>query len=77
MDRFHIVVANFKRIITFAENFNKIQGFVPDQDSIYIFDSSPESIYQSELMTANHLCSIGLERNKNIFFIRRRNWGDN
>jgi len=77
MKRFHIIVANFKRIISFVDNFQKLQGFDPNQDSIYIFDTSPESIYQSELMTADQLCSHGLEWNKNLFFIRRRNWGEN
>jgi hypothetical protein len=77
MNRFHIVVSNFKRVISFVDNFNKIHGFDPGQDSIYIFDCSPESVYQSELMTANQLCSHSLEWNKNLFFIKRRNWGVN
>jgi hypothetical protein len=77
MNRFHIVVANFNRLKSFVDNFQKIQGFDPDHDSILIFDSSPESVVQSELKTADRLCSLGLEWNKNLFFIKRRNWGLN
>jgi hypothetical protein len=77
MKRFHIIVTNFKRIISFIDNFRIMQGFDPEQDSIYIFDSSPESDYRSELMIANRLCVQGLEWGRNMFFVRRRNWGNN
>lgn len=77
MSRFHIVVSNYKRISSFVENFSAIHGFNYDQDSVYIFDCSPESDYRSELRVVNRLCCVGLEWNKNLFFIRRRNWGVN
>jgi hypothetical protein len=60
-----------------VDNFQNIRGFDPERDSVYIFDCSPESVYQYELTIANQLCSHGLEWNKNLFFIRRRNWGVN
>jgi hypothetical protein len=75
--RFHIVVANFEQITNFVDNFKNIHGFDPDQDSIYILDSSQESAVQSEMVRANRLCSHGLEWEKNLFFIKRRNWGVN
>ena len=77
MKRFHIIVANHKKISSFVNNFQKIQGFNPALDVIYIFDSSPTTDVQSEWQASDQLCSHGLEWNKNLFFIRRRNWGLN
>jgi len=76
-DRFHIIVQNYKRLSSFINNFFRIHSLDLKRDRIYIFDCSPESIWKSELETANTLCSYGLEWENNLFFVRRRNWGMN
>ena len=73
-NRIHLVVANYQRLSCFVENFEKVDGFNPEVDSVYIFDCSPEFNWRSELILAQTLCKHGLVWNKNIFFIRRRNW---
>ena len=77
MNRFHIVVSNYQRLSSFVDNFHKLQGFNPELDAVYILDCSPTNIYLSEIKVAAQLSLFGLEWNKNLFFIRRRNWGVN
>ena len=77
MNRFHIVVPNYQRLHSFVENFQKIIGVDPRMDAIFIFDCSPENVWVEQLAIANRLCAYDLEWNKNLFFIRRRNWGVN
>jgi len=76
-NRFHIVVSNHQRIQSFVDNFPKIMGFNPAEDSILIFDCSPENAWKEQLTITDRLCKSGLKWNKNLFFIRRRNWGMN
>lgn len=77
VDRFHVVVSNFRRLHCFAENFGRIQGFDGERDRVYVLDCSPEEEYPSELAKVDALTQRGLEWGRNLFFIRRRNWGVN
>ncbi len=74
MDRFHLVVSNYKRIISFVGNFHMVRGFDIKRDKVYIFDCSPLSTVQGQLEIADRLVSFGLRWGDNLFFIRRRNW---
>ena len=85
MDRFHIVVANCERLSSFAENFHLITNFDPGTDRVYIFDCqrrtrnldrSAEPKGHSQVAIADALTAHGLEWGTNLFFIRRRNWGE-
>lgn len=65
-------------MLSFTENIKAIHNFDLSTDSIYIFDSSPEDEWRDQLNNAAMLCdSYGLVWGKNLFFIRRRNWGGN
>lgn len=77
MDRFHIVVSNYRRLFSFIENFHKIRNFDPLHDKVYITDCSPEEEWGRELESAKRLESCGLTWGENLFFIRRRNWAGN
>ena len=77
MDRFHIVVSNYKRLFCFVDNFHRIQGFDGQRDRVVIFDCSPEPDWQEQLAIADRLTSFGLRWGGNLYFVRRRNWGDN
>lgn len=77
MDRFHIVVSNYKRLFSFVENFHKIKNFQADRDRLYILDCSPEEDWAAELEAARQLSAYALEWGKSVFFIRRRNWAQN
>ena len=84
MDRFHIVVANCERLSSFTENFHLITNFDPERDRVYIFDcqrrtrnlhssSEPE---RPQVAVADTLTAHGLEWGTNLFFVKRRNWGE-
>lgn len=77
MNRFHLVVSNYRRLESFTANFHRIQKFDPSQDAIYIFDCSPEPEWKAELGQASKLTDFGLRWGENLFFIYRRNWGVN
>ncbi len=77
MDRFHVVVSNYKRLFSFVENFHKIRNFNPRRDRVYILDCSPEEDWRNELEMARLLTEYGLEWGRNVIFVRRRNWAQN
>lgn len=77
MNRFHIVVPNYQRLQSFVENFHKISGINTRLDAIFIFDCTPENVWEEQLAIADRLRTYDLEWNRNLFFIRRRNWGVN
>jgi hypothetical protein len=74
MDRFHIVVANYKRLFCFVDNFQRIQGFDGQRDRVVIFDCSPDPDWQEQLAIADRLTSFGLRWGDNLYFVQRRNW---
>ena len=74
MDRFHIVVANYKRLFCLVDNFQRIRGFDGGRDRVYIFDCSPDPDWQEQLAIADRLTSFGLRWGDNLHFVRRRNW---
>jgi len=77
MDRFHIVVSNYKRLSGFVDNFHKIRNFNPQRDRVFILDCSPEGEWHNELETARRMVDYGLTWGKNVIFVRRRNWAQN
>ncbi len=77
MDRFHIVAANYNRLDSFVHNFPKIKNFNNSLDKVYILDCSSNNRITNQLLIANRLARYGLHWNKNLFFIRRRNWNLN
>ena len=77
MDRFHIVVSNYNRIESFVRNFEKISNFDLENDKVYVMDCSPEGNWAVQLEQTKSLASHGLEYDRNLFFIRRRNWNMN
>ncbi|MDY6836615.1 MAG: methyltransferase domain-containing protein [Thermodesulfobacteriota bacterium] len=77
VDRFHIVVSNYKRISCFVDNFRRIQGFDRRRDRVIIFDCSPDPDWQEQLAIAESLTFLGLRWGENLYFIRRRNWNVN
>jgi hypothetical protein len=72
--RFDIVVFNFERIASFVNNFDKIKNFRPGQDRIVILDCSVNHEPEKQIIIqfAN---TRGWTLDKEIFLIRRRNWG--
>ena len=74
MDRFHIVVANYKRFFCFVDNFHRIIRFNGMRDKVYIFDCTPDAEWREQLEIANRLTSLGLQCGNNLFFVRQRNW---
>ena len=77
MNRFDIVVSNYKKLDCFVDNFPRIQNFDGQRDRVYIFDCSPDQDWQEQLAVADRLTFWGLRWGHNLYFIRRRNWGDN
>lgn len=57
MDRFHIVVSNYKRLFCIEENFNRIKAFDTDRDRVYIFDRFlTDQEYISLISVASVVC---------------------
>jgi hypothetical protein len=77
MDRFHIILSNYNKLFCFVDNFNRLKGFDGKRDKVYIFDCSPDPGWHEQLAIADRLTSFGLRWGDNLYFIRRRNWGDN
>jgi hypothetical protein len=77
MHRFHLIVQNYNKLQSLVDNFERVENFDPRRDAVYIFDCSPTHTWQQELLTADRLTEHDLEWNRNLFFIRRRNWGVN
>ncbi len=77
MARFHLVVSNYNRLSSFVKNFHRIRGFDELRDSVVILDCSPVSRWQQEVEIADGLTSYGLNWGANLYFLRRRNWGQN
>jgi hypothetical protein len=71
MKRFDIVVANFKKIEYFYENFSKIRHFDPQNDRIIVLDCSPTRGEQLSKL-AKFCQTAGLT--KSLLFIARKNW---
>src|SRR5580700_1621269 len=71
MKRFDIVVANFKKIEYFYENFSKLRHFDPQNDRIIVLDCSPTRGEQLSKL-AKFCQTAGLT--KSLLFIARKNW---
>ncbi|HEX3185632.1 MAG TPA: hypothetical protein VHQ94_12595 [Pyrinomonadaceae bacterium] len=76
-ERFHVVVQNYNKLHSFVDNFDSVVNFDPSRDKVYVFDCSSPEQWKAEVLTANGLVDKGLTWNKNLFFVRRRNWGVN
>ena len=72
--RFHIVVFNFERIVSFLDNFDKIRNFRTDRDRLLILDCSNNHAAEKQRV-AEFAQRRGWTMGKEVEVIKRKNWG--